>query len=178
MCQSKIGVSLWFLLWVSLLWYFMGWKVSISCINQCLQFNSSLLFLIHFLSVYEWSLCKYNFERTTQSTSRDRCQSSNPNAQLCDFHYTWSSEPCFTSNLSWYMQDEFYWTNKDCALKAKGEYFLYWLMSSIQRIYTVPDSFLVVVWVQSMNKDILQLFIYHHCKQIIRIMKLFRIPLI
>jgi uncharacterized protein (DUF1501 family)/uncharacterized protein (DUF1800 family) len=83
-----------------------------SAYDSCCEYPSSD-------TLWAESLCKYNFERTTQSTSRDRCQSSNPNAQLCDFHYTWSSEPCFTSNLSWYMQDEFYWTNKDCALKAK-----------------------------------------------------------
>jgi hypothetical protein len=41
-------------------------------------------------------LCRYDFERTTLSTARSRCQSAFPNGDVCDFKYTGIGDECFT----------------------------------------------------------------------------------
>lgn len=46
---------------------------------------------------YGFQLCLYAFERTTQSTARSRCQSTFENGDICDSHWSRSTERCSTS---------------------------------------------------------------------------------
>ena len=47
-------------------------------------------------------LCLYDFEKTTQSSARSRCQSRFASGDLCDFTDYWGEDGCSTNSFLWW----------------------------------------------------------------------------
>ncbi len=67
-----------------------------------------------------YMLCYYDLEKTTYATARSRCQSTYPGGDTCDHHWTPQTDTCTTG--SYWMSDNWFWTNQDCQVKVKGAF--------------------------------------------------------